>query len=202
MAASLITFQRDNLIQDPSYGLVTSWDALMEDAAAEIDQVMAATAWEKALRDAYVYQDVYSIMFLVLDRREPREFLLIKERPRVQTWHEQLADIIATVMHEHGQSTPRYEAMARRAARGFSLVRIWRRWAPRQGKAKQGLELSTGDEAGNTRPNKGGQPPCATCIRGVGVTEACPQRRLFDPYAACEADQGTEDRNEETQPTA
>jgi hypothetical protein len=56
MAASLITFQRDNLLQAPSYGLVTSWDALMEDAAAEIDHAMAATAWEKALRDAYVSQ--------------------------------------------------------------------------------------------------------------------------------------------------
>jgi hypothetical protein len=66
MAASLITFQRENVIQDPSYGLVTSWDALMEDAAAEIDQAMATTAWEKALREASVYQHVYIIMFLVL----------------------------------------------------------------------------------------------------------------------------------------
>ena len=30
------------------------------------------------------------------------EKLLIDERPRVQAWHEHLADIIATVMHEHG----------------------------------------------------------------------------------------------------
>ena len=34
MAASLLTFHRDNVIQDTSYGLVTSWEALMEEAAA------------------------------------------------------------------------------------------------------------------------------------------------------------------------
>jgi hypothetical protein len=129
MAASLITFQRDNLLQDPSYGLVTSWEALMEDAAAEIDHAMAATAWEKALHDAYVYQHVYSMMFLVLDHREYRELLLIKARPRVEAWHEQLADLIATVMHEHGQSTPRYTAITRRAARGRARIRLWSRWA-------------------------------------------------------------------------
>jgi hypothetical protein len=37
MAANLLTFHRDNVIQAPSYGLVTSWDELMEEAAAEID---------------------------------------------------------------------------------------------------------------------------------------------------------------------
>lgn len=76
----------------------------MEEAAAEIDQAMAATAWECALRDSYVSQHVYILMFLVLDCPAYREKLLIDERPRVQAWHEHLADIIATIMHEHGQS--------------------------------------------------------------------------------------------------
>ena len=65
MATSLLTFHRDNILQDPSYGLVTSWESLMEEAAAEIDQAMAATAWECALRDSYVSQHVYILMFLV-----------------------------------------------------------------------------------------------------------------------------------------
>ena len=108
MAVSLITFQRDNIIQDPSYGTVTSWDRLIEEAASEIDQMIASTSWEKALRDSYVMQQVYIVMFLVLDSREYREILLIDEHPEIQPWHEGLADIVATVMHEHGQSTPRY----------------------------------------------------------------------------------------------
>lgn len=132
MATCFITFQRDNLIQDPSYGLVTSWDALMEEAAAEIDQTMAATAWAKALRDSYVSQHVYTIMFLVLDGRAYRERRLLDERPRVQPWHERLADIVATVMQEHGQSTPRYVALAQRAAAGKPWARIRARWASRQ----------------------------------------------------------------------
>lgn len=125
MAASLITFHRDNVIQDPNYGLATSWDMLMEDAAAEIDQTLATTAWERALRDSNVSQHVYMLMFLVLDSREFRERLLIDERPRVQSWHEGLADIVATVMHEHGQSTPRYAALAPRGTAGKSWA--WRR---------------------------------------------------------------------------
>jgi hypothetical protein len=112
MAASLITFHRDNIIQDPSYGTVTSWDGLIEEAASEIDQMIASTSWEKALRDSYVTQQVYIVMFLVLDSREYREILLIDERPEIQPWHESVADIVATVMHEHGQSTPRYGAIA------------------------------------------------------------------------------------------
>jgi len=98
MAASLITLHRDNVIQDMSYGFVTSWKALMADAVAEIDQAMALTAWEKALRDGYIAQHVYILMFLVLDRRAYRERLLIDEHPRVEVWHQQLADLIATVM--------------------------------------------------------------------------------------------------------
>jgi hypothetical protein len=149
MAASLITFQRDNLIQDPSYGLVTSWESLMEEAAAEIDQAMAATAWEKALRDAYVYQHVYSIMFLVLDGRAYREILLLDERPRVQSWHEQLADIVATVMHEHEQSTPRFVALMQRGAAGKHVARIRARWASRQRETTPMLFMSSQNEAGN-----------------------------------------------------
>ena len=125
MATSLLTFHRDNLLQDPSYGLVTSWESLMEEAAAEIDQAMAATAWERALRDSYVSQHVYILMFLVLDCPAYREKLLIDERPRVQTWHEHLADLIATVMHEHGQSTPRFVALAQRGTVGKLFA--WRR---------------------------------------------------------------------------
>jgi hypothetical protein len=149
MAASLITFQRENVIQDPSYGLVTSWDALVEDAAAEIDQALATTAWEKALRDAYVYQHVYIIMFLVLDRREFREILLIQERPRIQAWHNTVADLIATVMYEHGQSTPRYEAMTRRGRWGTTLARLRLRPVWRQGDAGRGPDLSARDDAGS-----------------------------------------------------
>jgi hypothetical protein len=114
MAVSLITFHRDNLMQDPTYGQVTSWDMLMEEAATEIDQVIATTAWERALRDAYVYQHVYILMFLVLEGRAFRERLLIDERPRVQRWHQQLADLIAIVMQEYGHPTPRAAALARR----------------------------------------------------------------------------------------
>lgn len=148
MAASLITFQRDNLIQDPSYGLVTSWDSLMEEAAAEIDRAMAATAWEKALRDAYVYQHVYILMFLVLDRRAFREILLLDARPRVQPWHHTVADLIATVMHEHGQSTPRYAAMTQRVAQRTRLARRGS-WVSRQGGAGRGPDRPARDEAEN-----------------------------------------------------
>jgi len=132
MATSLITFQRENLLQDPSYGLVTSWEALMEEAAAEMDQTMAATAWAKALRDSYVSQHVYIIMFLVLESRVYRERLLLDERPRIQPWHERLADMVATVMQEHGQSTPRAVALAQRGAAGKPLARIRAQWASRQ----------------------------------------------------------------------
>jgi len=125
MATSLLTFHRDNLLQDPSYGLVTSWESLMEEAAAEIDQAMAATAWERALRDSYVSQHVYILMFLVLDCPAYREKLLIDERPRVQAWHEHLADLIATVMHEHGQPTPRFVALAQRGT--ARKLFAWRR---------------------------------------------------------------------------
>ena len=41
----------------------------MAEAAAEIDQTMALTAWEKALRESYIAQHVYRLMFLVLDSR-------------------------------------------------------------------------------------------------------------------------------------
>jgi hypothetical protein len=125
MATCLLTFHRDNLLQDPSYGRVTSWENLLEEAAAEIDQVMATTAWERALRDSYVSQHVYIVMFLVLDCPAYREKLLIDERPRVQAWHEQLADLISTVMQEHGQSTPRFAALGQR---GTARKRFaWRR---------------------------------------------------------------------------
>ena len=63
MATILLTFQRDNLLQDPSYGLVTSWERLMEEAAAEIDQTHGrdrlGTGLARQLRlPACVYPDV------------------------------------------------------------------------------------------------------------------------------------------------
>jgi hypothetical protein len=147
MAVSLLTFHRDNVIQDPSYGLVTSWNELMEAAAAEIDQAMAATAWEQALRDSYISQQVYIIMFLVLESRAYREILLVNERPRIQAWHQHLADIIATVMHEHGQSTPRYSALARRSASN-RLARLRARLTSRWGGAGVGMARAAQDDAG------------------------------------------------------
>ena len=155
MATSLITFQRDNLLQDSRYGVVTSWDALMEEAATAMDQAMAVTAWEKALRDSYIYQQVYILMFLVLDCRAYREILLIDERPRVQTWHQQLADLIATVMHEHGQSTPRSSTMARRATQGNGLARLCARLVSRRGGPVPGLSRGFRDDPGNA----GERPP-------------------------------------------
>ena len=155
MAASLLTFHRDNVIQDPSYGLVTSWDELLEDAAAEIDQAMAATAWEQALRDNYISQQVYIIMFLVLESRTYREILLVNERPRIQTWHQHLADIIATVMHEHGQSTPRAVTLARPSVPGSRLARFRARLTSRWGGAASGMDRSAQDgagQAGDRRP--------------------------------------------------
>jgi len=148
MAASLLTFHRDNVIQDPSYGVVTSWDELLEAAAAEIDQTMAATAWEQALRDSYIFQQVYILLFLVLESRAYREILLVNERPRIEPWHQRLADMIATVMHEHGQSTPRFVALAQHSVSGSRLARL-RAWlTSRWGRATSGMNKAAQDEAG------------------------------------------------------
>jgi hypothetical protein len=40
-----------------------------------MNQAMARTAWGKALRDGYMAQQVYLLMFLVLDCRAYREIL-------------------------------------------------------------------------------------------------------------------------------
>jgi len=132
MATCLITFQREHLRQDPTYGRSISWEALMQEAAAEIDQTIAATAWAKAMRDSYVTQNVYIVMFLVLDSRAYRERLLLDERPWVQPWHAQLADLIATVMQEHGHATPRAIALAQRRAAGTPWAWLRARWAARR----------------------------------------------------------------------
>jgi len=83
-ALVLLPYHRDNLLQDPGYRLVTSWEELMADAATELDQAMARTAWGKALCDGYISQQVYIIMFLVLDCRAYWEILLLDEHPRVE----------------------------------------------------------------------------------------------------------------------
>src|SRR3989441_1578177 len=132
MATSLITFRRDNVLQARGYGAATSWEALMEEAATELDQAMARTAWARALHTSTIYQRVYLLMFLVLDCRAYREILLIDEHPRVQAWHQQLADLMATVMHQHGHATPRSRMLAQRAVqrkgwrrRGVALAGRW-----------------------------------------------------------------------------
>jgi hypothetical protein len=121
----------------------------MAEAAAEIDQTMALTAWEKALRDSYIAQHVYRIMFLVLESRAFREKLLIDERPRVVAWHQQLADLIATVMHAHGHPTPRYEIVARRAAPEHRLTWLWARMASAWRDAMAGRTRRSRNPAGN-----------------------------------------------------
>jgi hypothetical protein len=108
---------------DPSYGLVTSWKA--EDAA-EIDQTMAATAGPltRQLRGpACVYPHVPCPRFA----RVPRA-LLIDERPQIR-WHAQLVDLIATVMLEHGHTTPRVVTLVQRGTAGTPWARIRARWA-------------------------------------------------------------------------
>jgi hypothetical protein len=149
MATSLLTFHRDNVLQDTSDGLVTSWEDLMADAAAELDQGMALTAWEKALRDGYIAQHVYTIMFLVLDRPAFRERLLIDEHPRAEAWHQHLADLIATVMHAHGHATPRHETLARRAVPAHRLARLRARLASTWRGAMAGLSRRFRAAAGN-----------------------------------------------------
>jgi len=136
MATSLLTFHRENLLQDPSYGLITSWEELMAEAAAELDQAMARTAWEQALRDGTLLQQVYILMFLVLDSRAFREILLVPHRPRVQSWHQQLADLIATVMHAHGHATPRFGTVARQAVQEHG---VYRRGGSRAGRWVEAL---------------------------------------------------------------
>ena len=111
----------------------------MDEAAAALDQTMARTAWEQALRDGYIAQQVYILMFLVLDCPAHREILLIDERPRVQAWHQQLADLIATVMHQHGHPTPRARTLAAQGAHGSGLSRWRARLAGRLGGVVRGV---------------------------------------------------------------
>jgi transposase len=61
-------------------------------------------------------QVVLEVLSQVFDHDEQarQAQLSPEERPRVEAWHQQVADLIATVMHEHGHATPRYVAMARR----------------------------------------------------------------------------------------
>ncbi|MGE3541365.1 MAG: hypothetical protein AB7N91_28520 [Candidatus Tectimicrobiota bacterium] len=119
MAVILLTMQREHMLEDPGYGLAKSWDDLMVEAAAEIDQQIAATAWARAMQDSYIYQHVYILVFLVLDSPAFRAKLLINQSPqKIQSWHKALADLIATVMQEHGQATPRGNALAERKVTG------------------------------------------------------------------------------------
>jgi hypothetical protein len=121
----------------------------MEETAAEIDHTMAATAWHRALRDSYVSQHVYILMFLVLESRAYRERLLLDERPLVQPWHERLADMIATVMQEHGHTTPRAVALAQRGAAGTPWAWLRARWASRQRETPPGRFRSSPHTGGN-----------------------------------------------------
>ena len=61
---------------------------------------------------AEFHLDIHHTAYANRDSSAYREKRLIDERPWVQVWHEQLADMIATVMQEHGQSTPRGVATA------------------------------------------------------------------------------------------
>src|SRR5688572_28490373 len=95
----------------------------MTEATEKIDQNMAFNAWERARQDSAIYQDIYMLMFLVLDSPSFRETLLINESPHnMQPWHEALADLIATVMKDHEQSTPRAVALAQRRIPGHPSV--------------------------------------------------------------------------------
>lgn len=149
MAACLLTLHRDHLLQDPGYGLVTSWEALQEEAAAALDQTLARTAWERALRDSWVSQQVYILLFLVLDDRAYRERLLVNAQPPIQAWHQRLADLIATVMQQHGHTTPRARVFAQQAAQRPSLLQRGARWLNR----RQGAEAGRA-EAGSTTPRR------------------------------------------------
>jgi hypothetical protein len=149
MATILLTFHRDNLIQDPSYGLVTSWDRLLEEAAAEIDQTIAATAWAHAMRDSYVLQHVYILMFLVLESPAVHAKLLLAERPRVQAWHAHVADLIATVMQEHAHATPRAVALAQRRAARMPWAWLRARWASRPRATRSGRCRSSPQAGGH-----------------------------------------------------
>jgi hypothetical protein len=148
MAASLLTLHRDNVLQDPSYGPGATWAMLREEAAAEIDQAMATTAWEQALRESYISQQVYILMFLVLESRAYRESLLVNERPRIQAWHEHVADIIATVMLEHGHPTPRAVAMARRGVARRGLAGLRARLTSHGSRAGSATGMAAQDRAG------------------------------------------------------
>jgi hypothetical protein len=150
MATCLLTFQRTNLLKDPLYDPGTSWAMLTEEAAAEIDKRMALTAWHKAMRESYVAQDVYILMFLVLDSPAYREQLLVDERPRTAAWHQQLADLIATVMHAHGHVTPRYTTLAQRPRRRQRYARWVSRW--RQVVARLGLARAPARRADEGTP--------------------------------------------------
>lgn len=126
MAVILLTMQREHMLEDPAYGLAKSWDDLMAEAAAEIDQQIAATAWVRAIQDSYIYQHVYILIFLILDSPDFRVKLFINQSPRkIQPWHKELADLIATVMQEHGQATPRGNALAKREATGSPYASDW-----------------------------------------------------------------------------
>jgi hypothetical protein len=156
MATCLLTFQREHLRQDPTDGRSLSWEALMQEAAAEIDQTIAATAWAKAMRNSYVTQHVYIVMFLVLDSRTYRERLLLDERPRIRSWHVQLADLIATVMQEHGHATPRAIVLAQRRAARTPWAWLRARWAARR---RDTLPRPSPPAPGDGGPAEGGARP-------------------------------------------
>jgi hypothetical protein len=92
---------------------------------------------------------MYIIMFLVLDCAPFRDVLLIDERPRIEPWHRQIAEIIATVMHNHGQPTPLYERMARRPVPRGIAGWIRARLASRRYGSVSRLGMPSSDEPGS-----------------------------------------------------
>ena len=96
------------------------------------------------------------VMFLVLDSRAYRERLLLDERPRIRSWHVQLADLIATVMQEHGHATPRAIVLAQRRAAGTPWAWLRARWASRP---RDTLPRPSPPAPGDGGPAEGGARP-------------------------------------------
>lgn len=117
-ATRLITFNRSNVLNEPDYVDADSWSDLDYGTRTQVDQRIAATAWEQAKRDIYFLSDVSLVCALVLGPDDMRETYARE----ALAWHHEVAEIIAVVMGEHGQSTAlmvrmQHEGMAIRGKR-------------------------------------------------------------------------------------